>query len=256
MCYCMKITTPLEEKASGLGIVDRLELRWPAIEPAIAWLRRNKADPKYVIEAMLVGLQKRGRNLPSEQRLLYARKIVLGEFLARWASKHHTTSVAKLQGGNTADRDEVRTFCLTLALAADQQAFRRVLPRLARTKAVAGYGREIGNDHDFSCFAVSYGEVIAHRFLSKFNPDVSNPAAKAVNYLQVTAVSHYLHIDTTLSRAMPSLPSHLEKSKRIERPHKTCSEACLFARLIKRSRTTGVEGRIRFLRAVHSLPQN
>lgn len=183
--------------------------------PAIKWLERNGAEPAKIITTVLAKLAQRGRHLPKDQRILYAKKVVLGEFLARWASKHHGTTVQKLSENDELNESEMRPFHLAMILAGDASVFRRIIPRLTRQRIISDCGGNLGNETDFSCFVVDYSGVLAHRFLSNFDPKVSGAAAKAVRYMEMTAVSHYLHMGMEISRTVPGLARYLDESKKL-----------------------------------------
>jgi hypothetical protein len=199
--------------------------RRPEIEPAIIWLQKNGGDPSGILDAVLAKLAQRGRHLPKDQRLLYAQKVVLGEFLMRWAVKHRNTTTKELAEDPETQKSEVRPFDMAMMLIGDASVFRRVTPRLARQKVV---GKELGNADDFSCFVIQYSGVIAHRFLSNFDPHVFNAAAKAVRYMEVTAVSHYLHVGLAVSRDVPGFAQYMDRSKRMSARTKLAAKLAYF----------------------------
>jgi hypothetical protein len=205
----------MADEQPDTATIATLVARRPEFSPAIKWLTSNGCNPAAVVGAVIRKLLENGRHLPRDQREAYAGKVLLGEFFARWAKKHQGTTVAALQGDSKANQSEVRPFCLALMAVGTKTAFKKTLPKLARVKAVNKHGGELGNPDDYSCFVVSYGTVLAHRFLSNFNPTVTNAPSKAVKYIELTSVSHYLHAGVHVERDTSGLSQHLRRSTRL-----------------------------------------
>lgn len=184
----------------------------PELGPAVNWLQKNGVNPNAIVADVLDGLIKRGRHLPGEVRRRYAAKVMAGHFFARWAEKHKATTVRALQENAQKNQDEVRPFQMALIAVGSERAFKRVIPRLARTSHCGG---AIGNADDFSCFVMINAAVLAHRFLKNFDSTVFNAPAKSLNYLEVTAVSHYLHSRSREARDDEGLAGHLARSSKL-----------------------------------------
>jgi hypothetical protein len=204
--------------------MDRLLASRPELGPAVDWMKENGCAPHRVVNAVLAKLVERGRTLPREERVKYAAKVVLGEFLARWVKKHRGSKVSDLQKDPEVNKKEVRPLELAMVAIGNATVFRRTLSRLARVKTVQRHGGDLGNADDFSAFVMSYAPVLAHRFLSHFDPTVKNAPAKAVKYLEVAAVSHYLHHGVVVERDTAGLARHMRKSKRLSRRTKLAAK--------------------------------
>jgi hypothetical protein len=198
-----------------ISVIDRLLASRPELGPAVDWMKENGCDPRRVVNAVLAKLTARRRNLPRDERLKYAAKVVLGEFLARWVKKHRGSKVSDLQEHPELNDREVRPLELAMVAIANATVFKKTLSRLARVRAVQRYGGDLGNAEDYSGFVMSYSHVLAHRFLSHFDPTVKNAPAKAVKYLEVAAVSHYLHQGVVVERDTAGLARHLRESTRL-----------------------------------------
>jgi hypothetical protein len=206
------------------SLIDRLLVSRPELGPAVDWMKENGCDPRRIVNAVMAKLVARGRNLPVDERTKYAAKVVLGEFLARWVKKHRGSKVSDLQEDSEINEREVRPFELAMVAIGNATVFKRTLSRLARVKTLQRHGGDLGNADDFSGFVMSYSSVLAHRFLSHFDPTVKNAPAKAVKYLEVAAVSHYLHHGVVVERDTAGVARHLRKSTRLGRRTKLAAK--------------------------------
>ena len=198
-------------------VLTHLYKAHPEVGPAVEWLRDDGCNIDGAVSASLLKLAGRGRHLPPPRRLRYVLKVVANEFFRRWSKRHrgrHT--VLCLQKNPAAAETELRPFLLMLMAAVDEKSFDRTLPKLARTTAAHRGGLDLGRADNFSCFVTTHGEVLAHRFLSNFDPFLA-ASANAVGYLEVTAVSHYLHGRTKAMVHGPNLARYLRTSKRLRR---------------------------------------
>lgn len=215
---------PEKQKAAGPGSappaskssVDDLTEAHPELSPVVEWMQANRCDPHGVVREKLAALISRGKFLPKEQRRSYAKRVLLSEFFYRWAQKHRGKSTVKeLQDDAETNESEIRPVQFALMAVGDARTFMKTLPRLAKVKTVLGHGGDLGNADDFSCFVVNQAPVLAHRFLSNFDTDVKNASTKAVSYIAMTAVSHYLRSGAQVERDDAGIASHLRKSKRL-----------------------------------------
>jgi AraC-like DNA-binding protein len=195
--------------------VRSLEVHQPLIAGLTEWLRNNNADPVEIVDAVFAQLIKRGRYLAPDQRLRYVQQVVIGEFLLRWSKKHRGTTVDALVKSEDTKLSELQPFNWCMCLVSDERTFRKIIPRLARTRAVVGCDGSVGTADEFSTFVLDKTYQLAHRFLGHFDPTVPYAAAKAVKYIQVTAVSYYLNAALRESRNIATLGDHFDRSTRM-----------------------------------------
>lgn len=189
----------------------------PLLQAAVGWLKSNGADPEAMVVAALADLRRRKHRPPFHQRVQYAASVIKGEFLARWAAKHQGQSIPALRRANASFDDELRALQLTIMATADEKAFGRVTPRLARRSALTRCGIELGSPEDFAGFVATNTTVLAELFLHNFDSSRPDAARKAVGYLQMAAVSSYLVRRTRPIRSdTPNLRDYLARSKRLE----------------------------------------
>lgn len=186
------------------------------VGPVVAWLQRNAADPQKLVDDAERQLCGRGRSLPRERRIQYAEKVLIGEFLSRWAKKHHGRSPKELGSDPEVFADEIRPFEFAMMAAGDEGAFKRLAPRFARKKMVEHVGLSLGTGEDFTAYVADNTLRLADLFLKNFDPSRPSAARKAVRYIQMTAVSWYLVQRTRPVRTdAPNLEAYLAQSKRI-----------------------------------------
>ena len=206
---------PVTRPKTALG---RLVKAHPEVEPALEWLRDTGCDAGGMVAASLSKLAGRGRHLPRPQRARYALKVVANEFFRRWSARHRgRRTVRGMQNDVELNDRELRPFLLMLVAAVGVRSFDRVLPRMARRSVAARGGVELGNAHDFECFVATHGQLLAHRFLSNFDPSRPGGSRNAVGYLETTAVSHYLHRRTEDLDRGRNLAGYLRESRRLRR---------------------------------------
>jgi hypothetical protein len=204
------------QPTAGVAMVEALSEDHPELPYVVKWMEENDCDPRPRIQAALAKLHERKNFLPKVRRKAYAKKLLLSEFLYRWALKHRGKSTVKeLQENEATNEREVKPVQFAMMLVGDARTFVKNLPRLAKVRAVSRYGRELGNAEDFSCFVLDHSCVLAHRFLSNFDTGVKNAHTKAVNYLGITAVSHYLRRGAHAERDDAGITKHLRESQRL-----------------------------------------
>lgn len=187
----------------------------PLARPAVGWLKRNGADPNQLVTDAIRDLWRRGRSLPRERRTRYALKVVLGEFLARWAKKHHGRSVSDFTDEEVRET-ELKPFACALIALTEEREFAGLTSKFVRKRIVEHMGLSIGGPEDFSAFAMTHTDVLAERFLQNFDSSRAAAARQAVRYLQTVAVSHYLVRRTRPIRTdAPNFKEYLEQSRRL-----------------------------------------
>lgn len=201
---------------AGTTLVERLADEHAELPCVIGWMEANGCDPRPLIQATLAKLLERKKYLPKERKKAYVKKVLLTEFFYRWALKHRgKTTVKELQEKELTNEQEIKPMQFALMLVGDARTFIKNLPRLAKVKAVSRYGRELGNAEEFSCFVLDHSCVLAHRFLTNFDTSIKNAQSKAVNYIGITAVSHYLRRGAHADRDDAGITKHLRQSRRI-----------------------------------------
>lgn len=187
------------------------------IAPAVEWLERDGVDPRRMTADAEQDLRRRGRHLPRERRAQYFQSVLLGQFFARWAKKHHRRPLKTLIEDSDLCGQEMRPFELALIAAGDERTFRRIIPRFVRKKIVQDAGLSIGNAEEFSGFVAENTRRMARLFLQNFKVDTPKAARKALRYLRMTAVSWYLVRRTRPIREdAPNLQAYLSKSRRMK----------------------------------------
>jgi AraC-like DNA-binding protein len=200
------------------AVFDALTTEEPLVNfSAIAWMNDNGADPRRIVSDAIERLRSRGRSLPREQRVRYARQVLLGEFFARWAAKNGRKKVADLCDDKDQLAAEMHPFELALMAAADERAFKRLTPLFSRKRIVEHVGLSIGTPDDFAGFVTENTRTLAAQFLKNFDSTRPGAARNAVRYIQKTAVSWYLIRRTKPIRTdAPNLEAYLAGSKRLD----------------------------------------
>lgn len=203
------------ESSEPIGLRD-IYASAPLARTVLDWLERNDIDVRPVLEDALARLARRGKRPPRAEQIRYAERVVLGQFFCRWATKNKGGNVRAMRADPKLDQGELRPFQLALLSAADEGAFKRMIPRLARRRTAERSGLWLGTPDEFTAFVAENGELLAQRFLKNF--DATRPRAHmaAVRYVQKTAVSHYLVRRTRpIRKDAPNLMDYLTNSKRL-----------------------------------------
>lgn len=193
------------------SVINTLE---SLVTPAIEWLQKNGADPQAMVTGALADLRRRGRSLPHKTRLLYAERVLCGQFFARWAAKHRDRALEKLFDDESFKEKELRPFELALIAVGDEKAFDKLTPRFARKKMVENVGLSLGTADEFTSYVANHTRQFATLFLKNFDSTSVGAARNAVRYLQMTAVNWYLVRRTRPIRTdSPNLEAYLDRAR-------------------------------------------
>ncbi len=209
------------------------------VTSAIEWLKRNGANPAAIIANALSDLRRRGRSLPHKTRILYAERVLLGQFFARWAAKHRGRALKRLFDDESLQVKELRPFELALIAVGDEKAFDKLTPRFARKKMVEKLGLSLGTADGFTSYVAHNTRHLATLFLKNFDTTRKGAARNAVRYLQMTAVNWYLlHRTLPIRTDAPNLEAYLDRARLNPRSVLAVKLAYLPALLTSEERST------------------
>lgn len=236
--------------------------RFPMLESPAAWLCRNGGDPMRSVNDALTRLEASGRFLPPPSRDKYAAKVILGEFFVKWIEKHQGKHTLKqLKAEQELIRDELEPYLHAIIAAADERAFERVRPRMARSSMLEQAGLTTGTADDFTGFVADRVEMLGEIMLSNFDASKAHrPDQAAVSYLCVTAVSSFLARRTKPIRSdAGDLRAYLDYSRKLSERSKLAFKLAYLPALLTPvekdilSREYGFEGSFTFLEPIQDI---